>query len=233
LWPVCSHRLHDLLLLLLLMLLLLPYCLQDRIQVMFEAPYYGMKSSKWMNSSQPPIIQKDLAGVGAHSGKTPGNGSKTRRLLQLQSVGTVHKTHFLSQQQSYQGYGGAAAAAAAAVHYKRMLKQQNSSITSNSTGQTSSSQTLAGLGFPGYSGLTPVWVVYTQLDPLNVTALLSSLSEACGGVEWKGGADVAGEACGAATRKALRSAGMTVDDARYQQMIIGKPVVSRSDCVKV
>ncbi|WIA40129.1 hypothetical protein OEZ86_013530 [Tetradesmus obliquus] len=50
--------------------------------------------------------------------------------------------------------------------------------------------------------------------------------QACGGVPWTAGADVAGQPCGVATRKALRRAGMRVDDAKYQQMIVGKPVVS-------
>jgi hypothetical protein len=101
-----------------------------------------------------------------------------------------------------------------------MLQQQQ-----NSAGQ-SPSQTLAGLGFPGASGLTPVWVIYTQLDPLNVTALLASLTQACGGLPWQGGLDVASQPCGVATVKALRRAGLKVDDLTYQQMLIGKPVVS-------
>jgi hypothetical protein len=204
---------------------------QERIQVFFEAPYYGMKTGKWMNSSKPPVVQKDIAGLAAPSSNTSAGSSKARRLLQqLQPAGS-HQTGSTAQQWlQHQQYDGAVLAA---PRSRRLLQQQQNATNqlqpknnTNSTNQTSSSQTLQGLGFPGFSGLTPVWVVYTQLDPLNVTALLASLSQACGGVQWRGGVDVAGQQCGAATRKALRNAGIKVDDAKYQQMIIGKPVVS-------
>jgi hypothetical protein len=202
---------------------------QERIDVFFEAPYYGMKTGKWMNSSEPPIVQKDIAGLADHSSNATAGGRKARRLLQLQPAG-LHQTASTSHQpQVQQQSDGAALAVARSM--RLLQQQQNATIqqpknNTNSISQSSSSQTLQGLGFPGFSRLTPVWVVYTQLDPLNVTALLTSLSQACGGVQWRGGVDVAEQQCGAATRKALRSAGMKVDDAKYQQMIIGKPVVS-------
>jgi hypothetical protein len=203
---------------------------QERIQVFFEAPYYGMKTGKWMNSSEPPIVQKDVAGLAPHSSNITAGSSNARRLLQqLQPAGQHHPAPTSQQQQQHQQSSGAAPRSRVLLQQQQQ-QQQNATTqqqqNNTSTRQTSSSQTLAGLGFPGLSGLTPVWVVYTQLDPLNVTALLASLSTACGGVQWKGGVDVAGQQCGAATRKALRGAGMKVDDAKYQQMIIGKPVVS-------
>ncbi|WIA19847.1 hypothetical protein OEZ85_005750 [Tetradesmus obliquus] len=208
---------------------------KSRIQVIFEAPYYGMKPDRWANSSQPPIVQRDLTAAARNSSSSSSNSSnstkagKARRLLHLQAVGLDPRIA-----------AAAAAAAAAATAApdgtlsSRRLSQQQQNVTAqqqqqqqqqDTPGQTPS-QTLAGLGFPGVGGLTPVWVIYTQLDPLNVTTLLASLTQACGGVAWASGADVAGQPCGVATRKALRRAGMRVDDAKYQQMIVGKPVVS-------
>jgi hypothetical protein len=187
-----------------------------------------MKPNKWIDSSQPSVVQKDL-GTAASSSNTKAGGN-SRRLLQLQAAGTHHA--LLQKQRQYQQYQQDAAVAphGALSNSRRLMQQQNKTSQQqqqqNSTGTQTSSQTLTSLGFPGFSGLTPVWVIYTQLDPLNVTALLSSLSQACGGVPWKGGQDVASQPCGIATAKALRRSGLSVDDAKYQQMIIGKPVVS-------
>lgn len=79
---------------------------------------------------------------------------------------------------------------------------------------------------PDIKGLTPVWVVYTQLDLLNATTLLRALLEACDGVHWVPGVDLANTSCGVETRRALQQAGIKVKKEYYQQLIVAQPMVS-------
>ncbi|KAF8062993.1 hypothetical protein HT031_003832 [Scenedesmus sp. PABB004] len=77
-------------------------------------------------------------------------------------------------------------------------------------------------------GLTPVWVVFTQLVPGNVSALLGALNASCGGGGWAVGADVTGTPCGVATQQGLQAAGLRINDTAYTQRVAAKPMVSLS-----